>query len=111
MVYFNIDGDLDYEHALLEQWGMTDRIDLVDAKPGDNRPDTFVKAVGDAEGVVVEYFEVTNPVLDQLPHLKIAAVQAIGSPNIDPDAATAHGVAVTNAPDSAHPTWRCTRWA
>lgn len=103
VVYFNIDGDLDYEHALLEQWGMTDRIDLVDAKPGDNRPDTFVKAVGDAEGVVVEYFEVTNPVLDQLPHLKIAAVQAIGSSNIDPDAATAHGVAVTNAPGFCSP--------
>lgn len=103
VVYFNIDGNLDYEHQLLEQWGLSDRIELVDAKPGDNRPDTFVQTVGDAEGVVVEYFEITGPVLDRLPTLKIAAVQAIGSSNIDPAAATAHAVAVTNAPGFCSP--------
>jgi D-3-phosphoglycerate dehydrogenase / 2-oxoglutarate reductase len=98
VVYFNIDGDLDYEHKLLAEWGMADQIELVEVKAGDNAPETFIEAVGDADGVVVEYFELTGDVIAQLPKLKVASVQAIGYSNIDVTAATAHNVAVTNSP-------------
>ena len=30
VVYFNIEGGLDYEHELLEDWGVADDIELVD---------------------------------------------------------------------------------
>lgn len=98
VVYFNIDGDLDYENSLLDQWGVHDQIELVEAKPGTNDDDAFVEAARDADGALVEYFEVTAPVLDRLPNLKVVAVQAIGTSNIDIEAATEHGVAVTNTP-------------
>lgn len=98
VVYFNIDGDLGHERQLLAEWGIADRIELVDVKADDNTADTFVEAVRDADGVVVEYFEVTRPVLERLPRLKVISLQAIGVSNVDVNAATDHGVAVTNTP-------------
>jgi D-3-phosphoglycerate dehydrogenase / 2-oxoglutarate reductase len=98
VVYFNIDGNLDYEHALLEQWGVADQLELVEVKAPDNTPATFIEAVADADAVVVEYFELTGEVIAQLPRLKVASVQAIGYSNIDVAAATDHNVAVTNSP-------------
>lgn len=98
VVYFNIDGDLTCERELLEKWGVSDAIDLVEIKTADNAPNRFVEAVGDADGVVVEYMEVTEEVLSRLPNLKVASVQAIGYSNIDVAAASEHGVVVTNAP-------------
>lgn len=97
-VYFNIDTGLDLEHGLLEEWGVADDLELVDVQAADNAESTFVDAVGDADGVVVEYFQLTEPVLRQLPGLRIVALQAIGYSNVDIAAATANGVAVTNAP-------------
>ncbi|WOQ15738.1 C-terminal binding protein [Raineyella sp. W15-4] len=97
-VYFNIDGDLGYEHALLEEWGVADRLELVEVKTADNAADTFVAAAQDADGAVVEYFEVTREVLERLPRLKVVSLQAIGVSNVDLAAASDHGVAVTNTP-------------
>ncbi len=98
VVYFNIDGGLDYENELLAEWGVADRIELIGATTEDSSEDTFVEAVHDADGVVVEYFEVTRTVLERLPKLKIISLQAIGVSNVDIDAATDHGVGVTNTP-------------
>lgn len=97
-VYFNIDGDLGYEHALLEEWGVADRLELVEVKTADNAADTFVAAAQDVDGAVVEYFEVTREVLERLPRLKVVSLQAIGVSNVDLAAASDHGVAVTNTP-------------
>jgi len=97
-VYFNIDGDLGYEHALLEEWGVADRLELAEVKTADNAADTFVAAAQDADGAVVEYFEVTREVLERLPRLKVVSLQAIGVSNVDLAAASDHGVAVTNTP-------------
>lgn len=98
VVYFNIDGDLDYERELLAKWGVADQLELVEAKTQDNAPATFIEAVGDADAVVVEYFELTGEVIAALPNLKVASVQAIGYSNIDAAAASTHNVAVTNSP-------------
>lgn len=98
VVYFNISDTLDYERRLLADWGLSGALTLVDVKAPDNEPSTFLEAARDADGVVVEYFELTGDVIARLPRLKVAAVQAIGSSNIDAEAATAAGVCVTNAP-------------
>lgn len=98
VVYFNIPGDLAYEHQLLDEWGVADQIDLVEVKTEDNKPETFLEAAQDADGVIVEYFELTGDVMRQMPNLKIASVQAIGSNNIDSQTATELGVAVSNTP-------------
>lgn len=98
VVYYNIPDNLDYERGLLEDWGVADRIELVEIKNEDNSPTAFLAAAGDADGVVVEYFELTGEVMRQMPRLKIASVQAIGSNNIDSATATELGVAVSNAP-------------
>ncbi|MGO1315553.1 MAG: C-terminal binding protein [Cellulomonadaceae bacterium] len=98
VVYFNISDTLDYERHLLADWGLSEALTLVDVKAPDNEPATFLEAARDADGVVVEYFELTGDVIARLPRLKVAAVQAIGSSNIDAEAATAAGVCVTNAP-------------
>ncbi|PKQ30787.1 MAG: C-terminal binding protein [Actinobacteria bacterium HGW-Actinobacteria-2] len=100
VVYFNIDGDLDYERELLAEWGVADQIELIEVKAPDNAEDTFVTALTEAEadGVVVEYYELGGAAMDRLPNLKVASVQAIGYSNIDADAAAARQIAVTNAP-------------
>lgn len=97
IVYYNIADDLAYEQELLEQWGVADRIRLRQAA-GPDTADSFVTAAAGAAGAVVEYVEITRAVLDRLPDLRIASVQAIGTNNFDLAAATDHGVCVTNAP-------------
>lgn len=92
ILYYQIDDTLDYESDLLRQWGITD-LELVQAKEGD-----FVEEARDAAGAVVEYQQVTRPIIEQLPQLKIVALQSIGVDNIDLDAATDHGLCVTNCP-------------
>ncbi|WP_028245751.1 C-terminal binding protein [Pseudoclavibacter soli] len=97
IVYYNIADDLAYEQQLLEQWGAADRVRLRQAA-GPDTADSFVAAASGAAGAVVEYIEVSRDVLDRLPDLRIASVQAIGTNNFDLAAATDHGVCVTNAP-------------
>jgi D-3-phosphoglycerate dehydrogenase / 2-oxoglutarate reductase len=98
VVYFNVDGGLDYENQLLEEWGVAGQLELIEAQAADNSPAAFIEAVADADGVVVEYFELTGEVMAQLPKLKVASVQAIGYSNIDAVAAAAANISVTNSP-------------
>ena len=98
VVYYNIADDLTYENSLLDQWGKTGQIELVEVKNGATDDQSFVAAAADADGVVLEYTELTSPLMDRLPTLRISAQQSIGVSNIDVPAATAHGIAVTNTP-------------
>ena len=99
VVYYNVDDTLDYENQLLKEWGIND-IELVEVKNGDDRdkPEAFLEAVKDADGVVVEYFEVTEDVLSKMDKTKIVALQAIGYSNVDTKAASKYGICVTNSP-------------
>ena len=45
VVYFNIDGDLDYERELLAEWGVADQIEVIEVKAPDNTDATFVAAL------------------------------------------------------------------
>ena len=90
VLYFNIDDNLDYENQLLKEWGIED----IEYKKD------FVSHVRDskADGLVVEYEQVTREVIEQLPDLKIVSLQSIGYNNVDITAATDHGICVTNIP-------------
>jgi D-3-phosphoglycerate dehydrogenase len=99
VVYYDIDDTLDFESALLKEWGIDD-IELVEVHNSDGRPEpeAFWEVAGDADGVVVEYFRITRNVLAKMNNLKIVAVQAIGYNNVDLAAATEKGICVTNSP-------------
>ena len=92
ILYFNIDDTLDYENSLLKEWGIND-LELMEIK--DKKYETsFVDHVKNscADGLVVEYEQVTREVLEQLPDLKIVSLQSIGYNNVDIKAASDHGI-------------------
>lgn len=94
VLYYHIDGHLDFENALLRKWGVAD-IDLVEAE---KTTDNMIEAARDADGLVVEYQPISREIIERLPRLKIISLQAIGVDNIDLQAATEHGICVTNCP-------------
>lgn len=98
VLYFNIDDNLDYENALLKEWGIDD-LELIEIKDKEYKK-TFGEYVRDtgAEGLVVEYEQVTKEVMDMAPELKIVSLQSIGYNCVDIDAATKHNICVTNIP-------------
>lgn len=98
ITYYNISGGLDYENELLEGWGMAGKIRLVGVTSEDQTDEDFIGSVRDSEGVVVEYFTVTDRLMDELPDLRVIGLQSIGTDMVDKPAATLHGIAVTNAP-------------
>jgi len=96
VVYYNIDDTLDYENALLKEWGVTD-IELIEVKDKEGRQ-PFLSYVANADGLVVEYEQITRKVTQNLPNCKIISLQSIGYNNIDIPAATDNGICVTNIP-------------
>lgn len=97
-VYFNIDDNLEYENSLLSEWGVRD-LELVEIKDREGKK-SFVAHLREekAEGLVVEYEQVTRKVMEQLPHLRIVSLQSIGYNNVDAKAATELGICLTNVP-------------
>ena len=77
VLYFNIDDNLDYENALLKEWGIDD-LELIEIKDKEYKK-TFGEYVRDtgAEGLVVEYEQVTKEVMDMAPELKIVSLQSV----------------------------------
>lgn len=99
VVYYNVDDTLEFENQLLEKWGVKD-IELIEFKNGPQRdnPEAFLEAVKDADGIVVEFFQITGDLLAKMEKTKIIALQAIGYSNVDIPAATENGICVTNSP-------------
>ncbi len=98
VLYFNIDDTLEYENSLLKEWGVTD-LELMEIKDREYKK-SFADYINDtkADGLVVEYEQVTKEVMDKTPNLKIVSLQSIGYNNVDIKAATEHGICVTNIP-------------
>lgn len=98
IIYFNIDDNLDYENSLLKEWNIQD-IELLEIKDKTNKK-SFVDYVKEekAEGLVVEYEQITRDVMEQLPTLKIISLQSIGYNNVDIKAATELKKSITNIP-------------
>ena len=98
VLYYNIDDNLDYEKSLLDEWGVKD-IELIEIKDSEGTKN-FISHINEvqAEGLVVEYEQVTSEVMDNCPTLKQVSLQSIGFNNVDIAGATAHGISVTNIP-------------
>lgn len=101
VLYYNISDSLEYERSLLKKWGV-ESMELVQVKPAEQHA-PFAECAADADGVVVEYEQVTRPLMEQLKQLKIITLQSIGYNNIDIAAATDKGICVTNAPGFCTP--------
>lgn len=99
VVYYNVDDTVDFENQLLEKWGVKD-IELIEFKNGAERdnPEAFLEAVKDADGIVVEFFQITGDLLARMAKTKVISLQAIGYSNVDIPAATENGICITNSP-------------
>ncbi|MGO1927306.1 MAG: C-terminal binding protein [Brachybacterium tyrofermentans] len=61
--------------------------------------ETLIANIQDADGIVVQYAQITAEVMDQAPRLRAIGRYGVGVDTVDIDAATARGIAVTNVPD------------
>lgn len=96
MLYFNMVDfdDLGYEHSLLGS--NTDiEINIVNGVPDSE----FVRYAADADGIAVDYTQVTDEIMDQLPRCQVIVRRGVGFDNIDLAAATRHGICVSNIPE------------
>ncbi|MGP5413759.1 C-terminal binding protein [Brachybacterium paraconglomeratum] len=62
-------------------------------------PETLVGNIQDADGILVQYAQITAEVMDGAPSLRAIGRYGVGVDTVDIDAATARGIAVTNVPD------------
>jgi D-3-phosphoglycerate dehydrogenase len=62
-------------------------------------PEAVIEACGDADGLLVQYAEITADVIEALPDLKAVGRYGIGVDSVDLAAATERGVQVVNVPD------------
>jgi D-3-phosphoglycerate dehydrogenase / 2-oxoglutarate reductase len=58
-----------------------------------------VEAAGTADGVLVQYGQITSEIIGQCPSWRVIGRYGVGVDNVDLDAATRHGIAVVNVPD------------
>lgn len=95
-VYTEIDDtDLTDGVALLAKHGFEVRM------LGSRDRDEILAAAADAEVLLVGYAEITREMIEALPKLRLIALMSMGFNNVDIEAATEHGVWVTNVPGAA----------
>lgn len=58
-----------------------------------------VEAAGTADGILVQYGQITAEIIEQCPSWRVIGRYGVGVDNVDLDAATEHGIAVINVPD------------
>jgi D-3-phosphoglycerate dehydrogenase / 2-oxoglutarate reductase len=58
-----------------------------------------VQAAGTADGILVQYGQITADIIEQCPSWRVIGRYGVGVDNVDLDAATEHGIAVINVPD------------
>ncbi|WP_062208367.1 C-terminal binding protein [Demequina oxidasica] len=63
-----------------------------------NTAEVIANAAG-AQGILVQYAQITAEVMDGLPDLKVIGRYGVGIDSVDVPAATARGIAVCNVPD------------
>lgn len=61
--------------------------------------DDVIRAGAEADGLIVQYAPITEKVIKNLPRLKAIGRYGAGVDNVDLQAATKHGIAVSNVPD------------
>ncbi|CAL9674055.1 Glyoxylate_hydroxypyruvate reductase B [Streptomyces sp. enrichment culture] len=86
-------GDVDIERAIVEGAGL--RLVAAQCKSEDE----VIEAGREAGGILTQYARVGSRAIDALPHCRVIARYGTGVDIVDVDAATRHGVQVTNAPN------------
>ncbi|WP_431219496.1 C-terminal binding protein [Leifsonia xyli] len=81
--------------ALLQAHGFEVRV------LGTRDPAAIIAGAQDAEALLPGYATITREVIEALPRLKVVALMSMGFDYVDVDAATEHGVWVTNVPGAA----------
>ena len=95
-VYTEIDDtDLTSGIALLAKHGYEVRT------LGSRDPEEIVAAAADAHVLLVGYADITREMIEAMPKLRLIALMSMGFNNVDLEAATEHGVWVTNVPGAA----------
>jgi D-3-phosphoglycerate dehydrogenase len=87
------ENEYPYEHEALRPLGIT--IGVADA---DNDVD-YVAQVKDADAIMVGGRMLNAEIISQLERCKVIATGGVGVDRVDVDAATEHGIIVTNVPD------------
>src|SRR3989442_1516679 len=88
-----VETEFPYEHEALRPLGIT--IATVDAE----RDADYVATVKDADAIIVGSRTMSADIINQLERCKVIATGGVGVDRVDLDAATAHGIVVTNVPD------------
>lgn len=90
--------DCDHESVDIERAGIEaagGRLTLCQ----DATPEGIIKNAIDAQGLIVQYGQISAEVLAALPELRVVSRYGVGVDTVDVEAATRHGVAVCNVPD------------
>jgi D-3-phosphoglycerate dehydrogenase len=85
--------DYPYEHEALRPLGIT--IATADA----DSDAAYIATVKDADAIIAGGRTMTAEIISQLERCKVIANGGVGVDRVDLDAATAHGIVVTNVPD------------
>lgn len=84
-------SDIETERSVAAEYG----VDVVDERDADD----LAAAVGDAEGVLVQFTPFGEEVIARCPSLRVIGRYGVGVDNVDVDAASRRGIAVVNVPD------------
>ena len=72
--------------------------DIVEFESSD--PDAFLQEARDTDGIVVSWgIDITREMIERLERCTVIGVSSVGVDMVDVEAATAHGIVVTNVPD------------
>ncbi|WP_129359556.1 C-terminal binding protein [Rothia uropygioeca] len=95
-VYTDVDDtDITPGITLLEEAGFEVRV------LGTREPEAIVSGGQGAEVLLPGYSEITRDMIERLPSLKLISLMSMGTDNVDVEAATDHGIFVTNVPGAA----------
>jgi D-3-phosphoglycerate dehydrogenase / 2-oxoglutarate reductase len=86
-------GDVDIERAIIEDAGL--RLVAADCKTEDD----VIEAARDADGIIAQYATVGARAVSAFTRCKVIARYGTGADIVDVDAATRHGILVTNVPN------------
>jgi len=64
-------------------------------------PDVIVAGAENAVALLVGYAEITRGMIERMPSIRVIALMSMGFNNVDVDAASEHGIWVTNIPGAA----------
>ncbi|GAA4244860.1 C-terminal binding protein [Dactylosporangium darangshiense] len=86
-------GDVDIERAIAEEAGFA--LEAHQCKSEEE----IIRYGRDADGILTQYASIGATAMDQLPNCRVIARYGTGVDIVDVDAATRHGIQVTNAPN------------